>query len=525
DENDLPPLPVDVSALPTLEPGKAVPGMILTWKQWLLSKATNWQPQVSSLTGIVVNVNDDNTIEVRLAKRDRNLDRNEKMFDDDGNRIYDKFELPGLDDEGDDAAEQGYRTLDFADLIEPRILQYAIEGADTSTTLEQPSTTPAERPENPDIMQSNRLEPARNRASGTPDETGPKSNEAESRQEDTDTRQRGDRRTGSESPAVQEPIDNSISEDRRHEISLLINDAGFRKDVDPSVTDHGRLDLSSPSRQLEEMAHDATLHSEVSQAQGGGSPRLPSQSTSNNVESQPTVVLEPFHGFSDCTSEAADEGRVAHPKLDLPPSEAGSLQSGRQIDPDFSIELGENPIHDPDDPATGSRSTLGRRSEDGNSPADKTDDDDVRDDSDSSSSDSSFPSLSDVWNTRATNPSKAPSKSAAMSTTTKMPGTNDANLSEDGGAEPFSESELEEHYAEDSIDETYEDSDMPTGPGWVTKARAPRGVSVPASSATRDSAPKRVSSSQPQQTVDKRTMSALNSLLRAKKRVLARNMA
>ncbi|KAL2152791.1 hypothetical protein VTH82DRAFT_5976 [Thermothelomyces myriococcoides] len=591
EEGDLPPLPADVSALPILERGKAVPGMILTWKQLLLSKATNWQPQVSSLTGIVVNVPDDNTIEVRLAKRDRNLDRNEKVYDDDGNRIYDKFELPGLDDDGDDAAEQGYRTLDFADLMEPRILQYASEGTDSSTTLEQPSNSTTERPDPPG-SKPNKEEPACTKASGSPDGTDSKDHETQNPQEEPESRQGGD-----EIPAAQEPIDTSISEDRRREISLLIHDAGFRKDVDPSVTDNRRLEPSSPYRQSEEMADDAPLHSEVPEGQDGMSARLPTQNTSNNVESQPTVVLEPFHGFSDYTSEVADEGPAAHP------SETGSFPSGRQIDPDFSIELGENPICDLDDPATNSRSTPGRRNEDSNSPADRFGDNGLRDASDSSASDSSFPSLSDVWSMRSTNRSKTHSRNATLSTTKKAR-TDEANLPVDEDEElssklgqkrhgkttkhkpalkmpgppsqgksdsksasttllkieeisssppratrksssktkhesnsqsipegsqvvslssDSSESELEEYYAEDSIDGTYVDPDMPTGPGWVKKTRARRGASVPVSSTARASASRRISSSQPQQSTDKRTTAALNSLLRAKKRVLAKN--
>ncbi len=100
--------------------------MVLTWKQWLLSKATSWQPQVSALTGVVIEVLDGNALTVRLANADRNIDcAARKTYDDDGNRVYDKFELPGMDEESEEAAEEGYRTLDLADMIEPRIVQAA----------------------------------------------------------------------------------------------------------------------------------------------------------------------------------------------------------------------------------------------------------------------------------------------------------------------------------------------------------------------------------------------------------------
>ncbi|KAK4247852.1 hypothetical protein C7999DRAFT_40842 [Corynascus novoguineensis] len=615
DEDDLPPLPSDISALPILNSGEAHTGMVLTWKQWLLSRATNWQPQISSLTGVVVNVFDTNTIEVRLAKRDRNLDRNEKVYDDEGNRVYDKFELPGMDDEGDTGPEQGYRTLDLADMIEPRILR-SVDTARKTAVSDKPSTAAQNRTVAPDYVQSDNLEPATNTASGNPDEAGLERHGVDLRQLETDTQQDNGRSMVSTTATAPEALVSPIPEDRRQEISLLINDAGFRKDVDPSINENPCPDLSSPSRQLEEMAHDATLlHSEASHAQGGNSPRLPFLGTSNNVESQPTVVLEPFHGFSDCTSELTDERPVAYPKLHPHPSETGSLPSGRQPDRDLSIELGNDPIHDLDDPAVVSRSRLGRHSDDDNGLANRECEDDVGENSDSGSSDSSFPSLSDMWISHPTSNSKIPTKHGAVPTikakkSEVMPDLeyeeamrriDDADLSDDGNLEhtsklaqglldepigkptpkkpdelkeessaspaplvkteqpsprptrisrasysrteresnsqvppegsqvvsllsSSSEPELEERYAEDSIDETYEEPSMPTGSGWVRKARARRGMSVPASSAAQDVASKRLTSQQSQQTTDKRTTAALNSLLRAKKRVLGRSM-
>ncbi|KAK4113417.1 hypothetical protein N656DRAFT_797291 [Canariomyces notabilis] len=141
DEDDLPPLPADISALPALEPGKVEPGMVLTWKQWVLSKATNWQPQVSNLTGIVAAVPDDGSLTVRLAKRDWNLDHNEKVYDEDGNRIYDKFELPGMDEE-EEEVEEGFRTLEIKDMIEPRILAPISQIPAPMPSVEQPAGSP-----------------------------------------------------------------------------------------------------------------------------------------------------------------------------------------------------------------------------------------------------------------------------------------------------------------------------------------------------------------------------------------------
>ncbi|KAH6838383.1 hypothetical protein B0I37DRAFT_449784 [Chaetomium sp. MPI-CAGE-AT-0009] len=601
DDENMPPLPGDLSTLPILNSGEALAGMVVTWKQWLLSKATNWQPQVSSLTGVVVNVLDDNTLEVRLAKRDRKLDHNEKVYDDDGNRVYDKFELPGMDDEGDAAAEQGYRTLDFADMIEPRILS-PTPGAVMATSPVNQLPNPEQAFVARDAVRFTNLESPE--VTATPEEVEAERDGIHAGQAGINAQCDGGQSMVSETPVLQEPIATPIPEDRRHEISIMIDDAGFRKDVDPAVTDitgNAGLDRGSPSQQLEEMAHDATLlASETPEVQGRTSPQLPSQLTSNNSDSQP-IQLQPFYGFSDPTPEPPEEGQVAYPTLNIPPSETGSLHSGRQLDPDFSIDLGHDSLEDLDGPATLSRSTIGRTDDEQNMAKEEADHD-GKSTSDADLSDSSIPSLSDMWTSASTIGSKPPTKPITSALLARKPNitpnpgygddvrrvappsklaqrlvekpiekptlkkanqkqkasktspaphikTEHASLSPDHVARakfnmtrgssslPFSvpegsqvvslltsspEPEIEEHYAEDSIDETYKETSMPTGSGWVKKPRARRGVSVPpASPPAQDTAPQRFTSSQSKQNTDKRTTAALSSLLRAKKKVLS----
>ncbi|KAJ8111430.1 hypothetical protein ONZ43_g5622 [Nemania bipapillata] len=85
-----------------------------------LPKATSWQPQLSRVTAIVTTVDDNAMVlKVCLAKRDRYLDGNEKRYDfRTGQRIYDKFEAPDLDEdeEADDdhdniGMDEGYRDV------------------------------------------------------------------------------------------------------------------------------------------------------------------------------------------------------------------------------------------------------------------------------------------------------------------------------------------------------------------------------------------------------------------------------
>jgi len=616
DDSDLPPIPTDVTSLPALSPSEIRAGMILTWKQWLLSKATNWQPQVSALTGVVVELLDGNALTVRLAKRDRNIDHSEKVYDDDGNRVYDKFELPGMDDEDEEAAEQGYRTLDLADMIEPRLL--GPEAARAASPAQGQPSDSAQKDGAPEAPLPEPLAPSDGRISATPTEAEAERKAVDIRKTDMDTQSgEGGQSMISETPVDREPIDTSISEDRRHEISLLINDAGFRKDVDPSVadmtdmTDNPCLDPSSPSRQLEETTCDTAIApSEVSEPQVQWSPRLTSQATSDDLDSQP-IFLEPFHGFSDPVPESHDGRPVAYPRLELPPSETGSLHSGRQVDPDFSIELGNDEFHDLDDPAAVSRSTLGRHSEDEQDLASEIPRHDSSAGSESDSSNASFPSLSEVWRSASATSSKPPGKHsvaaaikarktvvapsleyeeamrhlddsdgisddskehpsklaqqlvekpiekprpkksankvlpldpflsphikaertspkpALTKTHTAKTARTSSPLAVPKGSQVISllssspEPELEEHYADDSIDETYDEPSMPAGSGWVQKSRALRGLSVPASSARRDATPKKLASSQSKQPAAKRPSEALDSLLRTEKKAFA----
>ncbi|KAL7933096.1 hypothetical protein V8C35DRAFT_59599 [Trichoderma chlorosporum] len=133
DVDDLPSLPKDVKALPLVEPTSAQPGMVITWSQLVMSKATNWQPEMVPATGLIVPGGEDGAVHVILARRDR--EDNEKIYDEvTGERVYGKFEVPDLDEEGDEE-DTGFRSLQWAEMIEPRILQQAPadEVAQTST--------------------------------------------------------------------------------------------------------------------------------------------------------------------------------------------------------------------------------------------------------------------------------------------------------------------------------------------------------------------------------------------------------
>lgn len=123
DIDDLPSLPSDVSTLPPIGIDDVKPGMVITWKQLLMSKATSWQPHVASVTGIVLSLNDDNCVDFLLAKRDREPD--DREYDAyTGKRVYNKFETP-TDDEDDEGEDDGRRELSWKDMVDPRLVQEA----------------------------------------------------------------------------------------------------------------------------------------------------------------------------------------------------------------------------------------------------------------------------------------------------------------------------------------------------------------------------------------------------------------
>ncbi|OAF59991.2 hypothetical protein VC83_03149 [Pseudogymnoascus destructans] len=123
EENDLPSLPADTSSLTDIEPKDMKPGMVVAFKQLIMSEATSWQPVISEYRTAVVNiVSDKNKVELTLAIRDREYP--ERYYNQEtGERIYGKFEMPVEDEEEEEDLDDGFRALGFAELMEPKLLQ------------------------------------------------------------------------------------------------------------------------------------------------------------------------------------------------------------------------------------------------------------------------------------------------------------------------------------------------------------------------------------------------------------------
>lgn len=123
DADDLPELPSDVTALPVMTDNEVKVGSIIAFKHLLMSKATNWQPQISDYkVARIDKIYDNGTFDMILAKRDREVYEQTEV-DEDGVREYSGFEMP---DDEHDVEDDGLRSVTFADLLEPKMIKAAV---------------------------------------------------------------------------------------------------------------------------------------------------------------------------------------------------------------------------------------------------------------------------------------------------------------------------------------------------------------------------------------------------------------
>jgi hypothetical protein len=116
--NKFPDLPADLNSLPTHTEARAVHGDTIVFTELACNAATNWQPRMVTRTALL-NGKDGNDWLIQLAPRDLPP----KKYDEDGNRVYEKFETME-DEDGDD--DDGRRTLSWAEMLDPRLLLPAV---------------------------------------------------------------------------------------------------------------------------------------------------------------------------------------------------------------------------------------------------------------------------------------------------------------------------------------------------------------------------------------------------------------
>ncbi|XXH04047.1 hypothetical protein Hte_010458 [Hypoxylon texense] len=334
DMDDLPSLPSNLSELPDLRPGEVEVGMVITWQQWSCSSATNWQPQLSNVTGVVVRIDDDATgLEVCLAKRDRYLDRNEKKYDQTtGQRIYDRFEAPDLDEEGEEGEEDddGFRTIGFAEMQQPKILQQPLP----MTTSEEPSRKTDDPRESSPGLNISQGETERQHAP-VPE---PSLIDTEGMEIDADF---------SRSNLPQDATREFATDD---EGSVIHHPRQEQQATDISMSNSSRI--SSPSRQLHESTSQAISaisrersSQDISSREYFASDDTPDR-PDNNISGSGLLSARQSSvpSFRDHEDEVVTgTPKVVKSKVAQPPSSVSSARSGRQ--PDYALDM-DNTVPD-----------------------------------------------------------------------------------------------------------------------------------------------------------------------------------
>lgn len=388
DKDDLPLLPEDLSSMSSLRPEDLRPKMVIAWKQLLMSKATNWQPTMSDfLTAIVIEAGENGRdLRVQLAKRDRDVDKTEKEYDDEGERIYGKFEAPDDDDAEEDL---GFRDLSLVQMTDPRIVRQPAQPATKEKAPKLPElvieVARSQSVHNGDAETCDSKDSHGNKSSSNSDQSTALENEnfgqgqgqhdqastgadaaGESFITDTDHDIDIDDEDEVGDPArLIKPCEQvSISNKRREEISQLINDGGFRQEVRSSIDQSAFLRLGSPSRQLEEEASSVLYPRQLDSPQRSSSEEAPSEYDTKDSSEQssrlpaPQPARDNFHSASQSPSHALDNreasgsvnsnGRIEYPSLNVSFTSQMSAQSGR-FEPNFvaySDDLGMEPIDD-----------------------------------------------------------------------------------------------------------------------------------------------------------------------------------
>jgi hypothetical protein len=344
DEDDLPTLPENISMLPNFTEDDVKPGMVIAFKQLILSEATNWQPQMSAYrTAVIIKTSENGNLELRLARRDR--EQTEKHYDEEtGERIYGKFDMPTDDDDDQSVQEDdGFLEVTINEIVEPKIVQLPPESL--SATTSSP-------------------EAARNKANTSADDstTLGHADSAETSKVSVEAPRAGDEETTGyqdlpvgdiDSPSIQEgdlladdpeeilPL--SITEDTREEISELIKEAGFRTSIPSSVLG-AQIQLPTTPRSASEKGLYSPRFNGFD-----SSPSQPIQAISSPSHFNPTTpTTEDAHdavGFNeDVLEDKSTISNIHYPKLSVPSSLASQVSDcGRQ--PDYPIP-GVDTLHE-----------------------------------------------------------------------------------------------------------------------------------------------------------------------------------
>lgn len=114
DNNDgFPTLPEDLSILAPLAEADAHTGDFIVFTEMACSDATGWQPQIVTTVACLDSQTRDDGWNVRFSRR-----HGGKEYDEEGNRVYKKFEMEGYDD----GAEDNVREMSWGEMMDVKLL-------------------------------------------------------------------------------------------------------------------------------------------------------------------------------------------------------------------------------------------------------------------------------------------------------------------------------------------------------------------------------------------------------------------
>jgi hypothetical protein len=344
DMDDLPSLPSDLSTLPSLEFSQTKPGMVITWKQLLLSKATKWQPEMVPMTGLILSISEDRNLHVLLAKRDR--DENDKEYDEHtGQRVYAKFEAPDFDDDNEEE-DDGRRDISWAEMSDPRLVQPA-PSSNNSETIAKSTEVPAEstKPvQDTDSTAHNKVSTRRD-----PDET--MAEELDTQKVRAEVEADLEEREAAGQPSETDKLTSIPSGQQPPWLELTgdADDSPINSFIRPMDTPSDMI--ASPTQQLRETLRAAIVRERISlidDSVGGSNSNGEEEKTEINELRGATHVKDPEKELAQTVKAGWDTvvpDSIPLPELtslptkdDIPvdhhllvvPSSAGSIRSGRQ---------------------------------------------------------------------------------------------------------------------------------------------------------------------------------------------------
>ncbi|KAM5376086.1 hypothetical protein ACJA88_007197 [Fusarium oxysporum] len=340
DSDDLPSLPSDISTLPGLTLSDMKPGMVATWKQLLMSKATNWQPEMVPMTGLILSISEDNCMHVLLAKRDR--EGNDKEYDEHtGQRIYAKFEAPDLDEDEED---DGRREIPWAEMSDPRLVQPAPPPAMLETSAK---SIKLQAEQNKPVQNGNSTADNKVSARTDPDETMAEELDTQKVRAEVEADLKEQETEGKPSGTDKSISIHSGQQPPRLEFTASGNDSLISSFVQPA----GLSKIDSPLHQLQEsmQASVSQLQSLLSRDSGKGKkdngetekPEIDESDGAKDAkdsegESVPTVqgswdaVIPDTIPSPDLPPLPTKDDALVDHRLLVVPSSAGSVRSGRQ---------------------------------------------------------------------------------------------------------------------------------------------------------------------------------------------------